>query len=73
MIGTLPFFFFSADTAMKSYEETNDKNEREPSPPAGPDYPEEVKFSLCQHSICFTNNVYPCNSVKDFRNGFQKV
>lgn len=66
------FFHFSADTAMKSYEETKDNNEREPTPPPGPDYPEEVKFSLW-HISCFVSNVFPCYSVKAFRNRFQKV
>ena len=36
---------------MKSYEDTKDANEREPSPPLGPEYPEEV-CSLGFHGYC---------------------
>ena len=45
-LNIFPIFFYRTDTAMKSYEDTKDANERAPSPELSPEYPEEVGFIL---------------------------
>ena len=40
---------------MKSYEDTRDSNEREPSPDKGPDYPDEVSCNTKLIVVSFSN------------------